>query len=227
MRSGRTNGVNILLKGVLGTPGVKPESDQIGIYAAPTEDFHGLTLPLSVVFADGVLLEAREFCSRALACEPTLLRLLWLPESSLEVRTPFGDQLRELRGSFPSQEPLRESYGRALLAELRELQQPRLPEPEVESSALRLRQLGREALELFRTGQILFAPEDEEDVEAFCWHAKKGHHDRMRDYVLWIQSELNAETSWRERESKLPAEPDTGMIEDWLKYVRTRYFMTD
>jgi hypothetical protein len=219
--------VNILLKGVLGTPGIQPEADAVGVYAAPTEEFHGLKLPVPVLFCEpyGVLLEAREFCSRALECEPALLRLLWAPESALEVRTPFGDQLRELRGAFPSLGPMREAYGRALMAELREVAHPGLPAEEVEGSALRLRQLGNEALSLYRTGQILATPEDPEDVEAFCWHAGQGHFDRMRDYVLWIQAELNSETSWRNLDSKLPIEPDTALIEEWLRYVRTRYFM--
>jgi hypothetical protein len=217
--------VDILLKGTTETSGADPGEDRLGIYAAPTEAFHGLTLPLSVSYvpAEGLLLEAREFCTQALRCEPHLLRLLWQPNDSFDIRTPLGDELLKIKSAFLSASRVAEAYSLAMTEEVKFIQDQTWAKEDLSAGADRLLQLGSEALNLYRIGQILFVPDDEDFIDDFRRHAMAGRMDRVQSYVDYVQSQFVKDAFGRE--TPLPQEPDIGMVEEWLRYVRNRYFM--
>jgi hypothetical protein len=217
--------VDILLKGTTETAGADPGEDRLGIYVAPTEAFHGLTLPIPVVYdrEEGLLLEAREFCAQAIRCEPHLLRLLWQPDSSFDVCTPLGQELRKIKSAFLSARNVAEAYTRTLREEIEFIKTDIADKEGLEATADRLLQLGGEALNLFRIGQILFAPDDEGFVTNFRYNAVHKQMDRIESYVEYIESQFDKDAFGTE--GPLPEEPDTAMIEEWLRYVRNRYFM--
>ncbi|WP_328807748.1 nucleotidyltransferase domain-containing protein [Nonomuraea antri] len=79
------------------------DTDRRGVFVAPTADFWRLDKPPT--HRDGPLpeqfsWEVERFCRFALEANPTVLECLWSP--LVEVITPSGKRLRELRGAFLS-----------------------------------------------------------------------------------------------------------------------------
>lgn len=94
----------ILLSGIVGSTAYGlarqgSDVDRLGIYAAPTRQFHGLDLPIerrgTVIYKapDFTLHEARKVMLLLLRSNPTVTELLWLPDDLHETRTPWGEQL--------------------------------------------------------------------------------------------------------------------------------------
>jgi hypothetical protein len=206
--------VNVLLKGDIAR--VSGSGEPLSVYAAPTEAFHGLTPPKPVVWdeKEGVRLEAREFCVRALECEPELLRLLWMPLKEMEIRTPLGDQLLGIKESFLSAQALIKTYSRSM-----DIQVGQLLIPSNQKAAAReLYRLGHEALHFHSFGRIMY----DVDVMAegdFVREVVSGNDQFARDYAA------DVETSLREQKTALSDEPRIKEVESWLSHVRARYFM--
>src|ERR1044072_586656 len=95
------NQLSVLLLGVIGSTayglaGPDSDVDRLGVFAVPTVELHGLERPAEskVTYEPDVTLhEAAKFCRLALAGNPTVTELLWLPSRLYEVRTPPGDGL--------------------------------------------------------------------------------------------------------------------------------------
>lgn len=110
----------LLLSGIVGSQAyglATPESDvdRLGVYAAPTRDFHGLTTPLeSVVFKapepDATYHEAAKMCRLMMNSNPSVMELLWLPTDLYETKTDLGLALIDIRQSFPSKDRVRRAY---------------------------------------------------------------------------------------------------------------------
>ncbi|MFI7127101.1 DNA polymerase beta superfamily protein [Nonomuraea sp. NPDC050153] len=80
------------------------DTDRRGVFVAPTAAFWRLEKPAT--HRDGPLpeqlsWEVERFCVLALEANPTVLECLWSP--IVEVITPAGRRLRELRGAFLSE----------------------------------------------------------------------------------------------------------------------------
>jgi uncharacterized protein len=210
--------VNVLLRGGIAGYPRADGSDLLGVYAAPTEALHGLTPPEPVIskMSAGVLLEAREFCVRALECEPEPLRLLWLPQIDLETRTPLGDQLIEIREAFLSRLPLVKAYSHAMGEQLNTIERRRSTVSHREVAAHELYRLGQEAVQFCRYGRIQNDLPDE-DRRAFVADARE-NPQTARDYVSDVAVVMGEETP-------LPIKPRSGEVESWLAHVRARYFI--
>ncbi|MGP4098855.1 nucleotidyltransferase domain-containing protein [Nonomuraea sp. KM90] len=90
------------------------DTDRRGVFVAPTSAFWRLDKPAT--HRDGPLpeqfsWEVERFCSLALDANPTVLECLWSP--IVEVITPAGRRLRDLRGAFLSQRAHRSFTGYA------------------------------------------------------------------------------------------------------------------
>lgn len=115
---GRVTVQNILLSGVVGSTayGLAREGsdvDRLGMFAAPTETLLGLHTPKEshvTTAPDRTLHEAAKWCRLALGGNPTVMELVWLPDELYEVRTPLGDELIAIRGSFLGAERVRDAY---------------------------------------------------------------------------------------------------------------------
>jgi uncharacterized protein len=112
----------VLLSGIVGSTayGLDHEGsdvDRLGVFAAPTERWHGLNPPTvndltwsSDSKPDVVMHEALKMVTLLLACNPSVTELLWLPDGLYETRTPLGDQLVRSRCCFLSAGKVRDSY---------------------------------------------------------------------------------------------------------------------
>jgi predicted nucleotidyltransferase len=109
----------VLLSGVVGSTayglaGPDSDEDRLGMYAAPTIQFHGLHPPVAKAASivktepDFTLHEAGKFAKLCLGGNPTVMELLWLPE--YEVITALGKDLITIRSSFLSARKVRDSY---------------------------------------------------------------------------------------------------------------------
>lgn len=97
------------------------DTDRRGVFAAPTAAFWRLDKPPT--HRDGPLpeqfsWEVERFCALALEANPTVLECLWSP--LVEVATPAGRRLLELRGAFLSQRA-HETFSRYAQAQFRRL----------------------------------------------------------------------------------------------------------
>lgn len=120
---------NVLLEGIVGSTAyglATPESDQdfLGVYMEPLRVVVGLrggsrTDQSHVTHdPDRTLHEVGKFCRLALAANPTVSELLWLPE--YEVMTDIGRSLIDNRHLFLSQR-VRKTYGGYALQQLKRL----------------------------------------------------------------------------------------------------------
>src|SRR3954452_3424124 len=109
---------NILLSGIIGSTayGLAREGsdvDRLGMFAAPTETLLGLHTPKESHVStapDRTLHEAAKWCRLALAGNPTVMELVWLPVGLYEVLTPLGEELIGIRTSFLSAQRVRDAY---------------------------------------------------------------------------------------------------------------------
>jgi len=120
---------NVLLEGIVGSTAyglATPESDEdfLGVYLEPLRAVIGLSgaskMDASHVThdPDRTLHEIGKFCRLALAANPTVSELLWLPE--YVTLTPFGRTLVDNRNLFLSQR-VRKTYGGYAIQQLTRL----------------------------------------------------------------------------------------------------------
>jgi uncharacterized protein len=188
------------------------DTDRRGVFVAPTEAFWRLDKPPT--HRDGPLpeqfsWEVERFCVLALEANPTVLECLWSP--LVEVITPAGERLRDLRGAFLSQRAHRSFTGYAE-AQFRRLD----PERPKWKQAMHMIRLLLSGLHLMRHGEPL--------VEVGA------HRERLlavrRGEVPW-----ESVTAWKDAlsaelagvPSVLPEVPDRVRVEEFLVDVRTEH----
>ncbi|WP_049563370.1 nucleotidyltransferase domain-containing protein [Nonomuraea sp. SBT364] len=188
------------------------DTDRRGVFVAPTAEFWRLDKPAT--HRDGPLpeqfsWEVERFCRLALDANPTVLECLWSP--IVEVATPEGRRLRELRGAFVSRRA-HETFAGYADAQFRRLD-PAAPKWKQAMHMIRLLISG---LHLMRHGEPL--------VEVGA------HRDRLlavrRGELPWERvtawrAELAAELAVTE--SVLPGKPDRAAVEAFLMDVRKEH----
>ena len=221
--------MNVLLEGVVGSTayglaGPHSDVDRLGLYAAPTRDFHGLDLPIdraaSVVVhepADRTLHEARKFCLLALTVNPTVTELLWLP--SYEVSTPLGEELVGIRRAFLSAPRVRDAYlgyaGQQFTRLLNKGADPRTPK-----HARHLLRLLHQGEQLYTTGELTVRLADPQRYHDFG-QAVAADPAAARAALAGSQERFATLTT------PLPDEPDRAVVESWLHRVRAEYLSTE
>ncbi|MDX6744284.1 DNA polymerase beta superfamily protein [Actinocorallia sp. A-T 12471] len=221
----------VLLAGTVGSTAyglATPSSDldRLAVYAAPTSAFHGLTPPTgrrashvtSGPGGDDVTLhEAAKYAALALDANPTATELLWLPDRLYDVRTPLGDALTALRGSFLSAGRVRDAYFGYAAAQFRRAEAGKAG-ARTAKAARHLARLLHQGLDLYRTGRLTVELADPEAIRAFGERFASGDTSEARALLAATEDAFAA------ARSPLPDAPDTEAAEAWLHAVRAAHY---
>lgn len=221
-----------LLVGVVGSTayglnGPDSDIDRLGMYAAPTVQFHGLHPPVlktaSLVGTnpDYTLHEAGKFAKLALGGNPTVMELLWLP--GYEVFTELGRQAIEIRTAFLSAEKVRDAYlGYAAkqFDKLKKRGDGSFASDLKKNTAKHARHLMRlchQGFLLHRTGNLTIRLERPESFHAFGEVVADGHIGVAEELIRHYEEAFDATPS------ALPDRPDEDKVEQWLRRVRAAH----
>ncbi|MFJ3617356.1 DNA polymerase beta superfamily protein [Streptomyces iakyrus] len=221
---------NVLLSGIVGSTAyglARPGSDidRLGLFAAPTEELHGLRRPKESHVStapDRTLHEAAKWCRLALGGNPTAMELVWLPEGLYEVRTPLGDELIGIRTAFLSAKRVRDAYLGYATQQFRRLETrgdgsfSADPRGRTAKHARHLKRLCAQGLELYTTGRLTIRVEDPEEYHAFGERVAADPSEALpllRHY----------EEAFDAGPTALPDEPDEAPVEAWLRRVRAHF----
>ncbi|MDP9417362.1 MAG: nucleotidyltransferase domain-containing protein [Actinomycetota bacterium] len=201
-----------------GLAGDDSDIDTRGVYVAPTSAFWSLAKPPPHVEGpapEWFSWEVERFCELALKANPNLLEVLHSP--TVVVRTEVGAELVGLRGAFLSQLAYQTYSGyvlsqfKKLEADLRQHGAPRW------KHVMHLLRLLLSARGLLATGRLELGVGE--------------HRDRLlavrRGELAWDDVEawrlrLHREVDEALARTPLPATPDVGTVERWLRSIRAR-----
>lgn len=221
--------LNILLEGIVGSTAyglATPDSDLdfLGIYAAPTIDFHGLHPPLgrmaSVVLKepDRTYHEALKYVGLVMGGNPTVTELLWLDQYVTD--SVLGFRLTEIRTQMLSAKRVRDSYfGYATTQFMRLVNRGDGSfssdlRKRTAKHARHLLRLLDQGFELYSTGRLTIKLQDPERYREFGERVAEGNHELAKDELL------RAELRFDKVISPLAERPDTDAVERWLLAVR-------
>ncbi|MET8701031.1 nucleotidyltransferase domain-containing protein [Kitasatospora sp. NPDC004723] len=218
----------VLLSGIVGSTAyglahAGSDLDRLGLFAAPTEDFHGLRLPVEsqvTTAPDRTLHEAAKWCRLALRCNPTASELVWLPDDLYEVRTPLGEELIAIRRSFMSARAVRTAYLGYATQQFRKLRTRDTADPATRARAAKharhLVRLLEQAVHLHEAGHNLVRLPDPERVRDLG--------ERIADDPARAEGLLAAATERLDHPGVLPDHPDDRPAEAWLRRVRAAHW---
>ncbi|MFF9163656.1 DNA polymerase beta superfamily protein [Streptomyces longwoodensis] len=226
---------NVLLSGIVGSTAyglarAGSDVDRLGLFAAPTEDLHGLHRPAESHVStapDRTLHEAAKWCRLALGGNPTVMELVWLPDALYEVRTPLGDELIGIRASFLSAGRVRDAYLGYATQQFRKLlsrsagplppEVPQATRGRTAKHARHLRRLCEQGFELYRTGELTIRVDDPDAYHRFGEQvaADPGAAEPLL---------RRFEAAFAETRSALPDVPDEAPAEAWLRRVRRTFY---
>ncbi|MEU1421454.1 nucleotidyltransferase domain-containing protein [Kitasatospora sp. NPDC005751] len=218
----------VLLAGVVGSTAygfahAGSDVDRLGLFAAPTEDFHGLHRPAEsqvTTEPDTTLHEAAKWCRLALTCNPTASELVWLPADLYEVRSTLGEELIAIRGSFLSATAVRNSYLGYADQQFRKLLGRDTADPaglrRAAKHARHLVRLTEQGVRLHETGENVVRLPDPERVRALG--------DRIAEHPAAAEPLLAAAAERFARPGALPPAPDPRPAEAWLRRVRAAHY---
>jgi predicted nucleotidyltransferase len=223
--------MNVLLAGIVGSTAyglAVPDSDidRLGIFAAPTEAFHGLHAPKDshVTSApDATYHEAAKACRLILGGNPTASEILWLPDDLYEVRTDLGDELIGIRSAFLSAKRTRDAYLGYATQQFRKLEArgdgsfSADTRKRTAKHARHLYRLCEQGYELYATGNLMIRLANPQQFLDFGEQVAAGHIDVARDLMAGYEAAFDA------ADTVLPDQPDERVVEDWLLRVREHY----
>lgn len=223
---------NTLLSGVVGSTAyglATPTSDidTLGIFAYDTTDLYGLTAPQETYVAkdpdpDETMHEAAKACRLMLACNPTVLEILWL-DSYVET-SPLGEELIGIRSAFLTADRVKNAYMgyatqqfRRFVARNGESFAADLGPKRVAKHARHLWRLVYQGSELYTTGRLhIRLNQDEAQLCREFGDMAAGNAN------LGLKFMQDAEERFSRR-TVLPDVPDLAPIERWLHRVRSFY----
>lgn len=221
--------MTVLLQGVVGSTAyglahAGSDVDRLGVFAAPTRAFHGLHAPAptrTTTGPDGTWHEAGKYARLALACNPTVLELLWLDQH--DISGQHGADLIAIRGAFLSARRVRDAYLGYATQQFRKLE---ARADRTFSSDTRLRtakharhlaRLTIHGADLWRTGQLEIRLADPQQVADFGEQVAAGNLDVARQALAQAEATFNVD------HTPLPDRPDETAVERWLLAVRATY----
>ncbi|MDX3530025.1 nucleotidyltransferase domain-containing protein [Streptomyces sp. ID05-39B] len=222
---------NILLSGVVGSTAyglahAGSDVDRLGLYAAPTEELHGLHPPQESHVStapDRTLHEAAKWCRLALGGNPTVTELVWLPDELYEVRTPLGDELMDIRETFLSARRVRDAYLGYATQQFRRLlgrgdgSFSADTRKRTAKHARHLKRLCAQGYELYTTGKLSIRVDDPESFHRFGEQVAD-------DPETALPLLRRYETAFEEAHSVLPEQPDERAADAWLRKVRRNFY---
>ncbi|GGN12379.1 hypothetical protein FHR83_003582 [Actinoplanes campanulatus] len=223
---------NILLSGIVGSTayglaGPGSDIDRLGMFAAPTTAFHGLAFPDDSVVSkkpDATFHEARRYANLALAGNPTVSELMWLPEHLYETRHPLGDDLIAIRAAFLSAKRVRDSYLGYATQQFKRLEArgdgsfSADTRKRTAKHARHLARLVQAGTGLYSTGQLQLRVDDPTWIHEFGERVAAGDVDLARKMLADGEAEFDS------AHTPLPIEPDRTAVESWLRRVRAHFF---
>ncbi|WP_086770263.1 nucleotidyltransferase domain-containing protein [Streptomyces bobili] len=222
---------NILLSGVVGSTAyglahAGSDVDRLGLFAAPTEELHGLHPPQESHVStapDRTLHEAAKWCRLALGGNPTVTELVWLPDELYEVRTPLGDELMDIRTTFLSARRVRDAYLGYATQQFRRLlgrgdgSFSADTRKRTAKHARHLKRLCGQGYELYTTGKLTIRVDDPESFHRFGEQVAD-------DPETALPLLRRYETAFEEARSVLPEQPDERAADGWLRKVRRNFY---
>ncbi|MFI0086772.1 nucleotidyltransferase domain-containing protein [Streptomyces bobili] len=222
---------NILLSGVVGSTAyglahAGSDVDRLGLFAAPTEELHGLHPPQESHVStapDRTLHEAAKWCRLALGGNPTVTELVWLPDELYEVRTPLGDELMDIRATFLSARRVRDAYLGYATQQFRRLlgrgdgSFSADTRKRTAKHARHLKRLCGQGYELYTTGKLTIRVDDPESFHRFGEQVAD-------DPETALPLLRRYETAFEEARSVLPEQPDGRAADAWLRKVRRNFY---
>ncbi len=222
---------NVLLSGIVGSTayGLAREGcdvDRLGVFAAPTEELHGLHRPREshvTTAPDRTLHEAAKWCRLALSGNPTVMELVWLPDELYEIRTPLGDELIGIRESLLCAGRVRAAYLGYATQQFKRLAShgdgafPAESRRRTAKHARHLKRLCEQGYELYTTGRLGIRVADPDACHRFGEQV-------AQDASAALPLLRRYEAAFDEARSALPKEPDEAPAEAWLRRVRAHYY---
>ncbi|MEU1887739.1 nucleotidyltransferase domain-containing protein [Micromonospora rifamycinica] len=220
--------MHLLLSGIVGSvayglAGPGSDVDRIGVFAAPTVDFHGLRPPRESVVTthpDVTLHEAGKYARLALSGNPTATELMWLPDDCYETRTALGERLIAIRSAFLSAPRVRDAYLGYASQQLRKLATRDATVDGRRRSAKHARHLARllhQGRTLYATGFLEIRLADPGWFRAFGERVAEGAPGAAEELVA------AAERDFDRLHTPLPDRPDEVTVERWLREVRAAH----
>ncbi len=223
--------MNVLLSGIVGSTayglaGPGSDIDRLGVYAAPTVAFHGLTWPEEshvTTKPDATFHAARKAVRLILSSNPTATEILWLPADLYEVRTPLADELIGIRASLASTKRVRDAFMGYSTQQFRKLEArgdgsfSADTRKRTAKHARHLARLVKSGLRFYSTGHLPVRLEDPQ------WFLDFGERVAAGDVDLARQVMADAEQAFNETRSALPDQPDEQAAEAWLLRVRRAF----
>lgn len=224
-----------ILLGVVGSTAyglATPESDvdRLGIYAAPTDSFHGLRPPTDTnstfhrTDPDVTLHEVGKWARLALGMNPTVYELLWLPHKLYEHVSTHAEELISIRDAFLSRQAVRNAYFGYATQQLRKLQSHggfgNGMDKRGAKNARHLLRLLMQGAELYCTGRLSVTLADPGYVREFGQIAVANPDVAQRTLAQF-------EELFDTAVSPLPEQPDTDRVDGWLRGLRADMFMRE
>ncbi|MGW4895616.1 nucleotidyltransferase domain-containing protein [Kitasatospora sp. NPDC004240] len=219
----------VLLSGIVGSTAyglahAGSDIDRLGLFAAPTAEFHGLHRPSEshvTTAPDRTLHEAAKWCRLALSCNPTASELVWLPADLYEVRTPLGEELIAIRGSFLSARAVRNAYLGYATQQFRKLLTRDTADPQARARAAKharhLVRLVEQGVGLHETGENTVRLAEPERVRELG----ERYADRPEEAERLLADAADRFT----RPGVLPDTPDERPADAWLRRVRAAHWV--
>lgn len=222
-----------LLSGVVGShayglAGPHSDVDTLTVAAAPTEDFHGLHLPIGKAASrvstnpDVTVHEAGKFVALCLSANPTVTELLWLPDDCYVEKHALGNELLAIRQTLLGAHQVRNAYLGYATAQFKRLRNRSTTfssdtQARTAKHARHLLRLIANGTQLYLTGHL--------DVRlanpAYYHEFGQLVVDDPAEGVRHAQNALDMASATLDTvTSPLPDRPDTTAAEAWLQRVR-------
>ena len=223
-----------ILRGIVGSTayGLAHEGsdvDRLGLFVAPTVQFHGLHPPIGKAASrvqnmpsDYTEHEAGKYVSLLLGCNPTVTELLWLPDELYEIKDEEGLELISLRMRFLSAVRVRNAYLGYATQQFRKLVDrggtfSSDTSKRTEKHARHLKRLCWQGMTLYLSGYLPIKVDDPEEYREF------GRRVAERpEYAAEMISRY--EDGFNQTMSVLPESPDESIAEEWLIKVRAKHY---
>lgn len=222
----------VLLSGVVGSTayglaGPDSDVDRLGVYAAPTIQFHGLYPPVgkkaSIVSTDPdmAMHEAGKLAKLCLGGNPTVMELLWL--KSYETLTQLGRELIGIRSAFLSAKRVRDAYLGYATSQFKALDIrgdgsfSADTRKRTAKHARHLMRLCHQGFILYASGRLVIELENPEAFKEFGETVASGDIQAAQDLISKYEEKFDS------IESVLPVFPDELLVERWLRRVRAAH----
>lgn len=219
---------NVLLAGIVGSvayglAGPDSDIDRLGVFAVPTVALHGLGQPVETVATtgpDSTYHEARKYCRLALAANPTVMDVMWLPDDLYEIRTVLGDELIAIRSSFLSAPRVHDAFLGYADRQFRKLEARADGSFSADTRrrtakhARHLMRLCHQGLLAYTTGVVRIRLDEPQRFHDFGEEVAGGNLDAARAMLHRYHEAFD------QARTVLPDQPDSAVAEAWLLRVR-------